>query len=140
MVALLALASLMLGGCGLVHSKEDAEKVLARHYHSIATNGFSVAMDDYGAQFFQKTSKAEWTKALEKISKKLGTYQSHMVTSWNATENAGTLGAGVTVKLQCDVTYSKHAATETFTLFKGIGDSDYKILGHYINSTALLTE
>ena len=55
-------------------------------------------------------------------------------------KRAGTSGAGITVSLQCEVMYSKHQATEIFTLFKGTSDSDYMIVGHNINSTALLEE
>ena len=139
-VTLLALASVLSGGCGFTQGKKDAEAVLARHFQTIATNGFDTAMADYGATFFQKTTKDEWTKALTKLSSKLGTYQSHTVTGWRVFKNAGLTGAGTTVSLQCQVTYSKHSATESFMLFKGVSDSDYKILGHNINSTALLTE
>ena len=128
------------GGCGFTQGKKDAEAVLARHFQTIATNGFDTAMADYGATFFQKTTKDEWTKALTKLSSKLGTYQSHTVTGWRVFKNAGLTGAGTTVSIQCQVTYSKHSATESFMLFKGVSDSDYKILGHNINSTALLTE
>jgi hypothetical protein len=74
------------------------------------------------------------------LSGKLGPYQGHTVTGWGVSKNAGTTGAGTTVSLQCQVTYSKHSATENFTLFKGRADSDYKIIGHQINSTALLAE
>ena len=139
-VTLLALASVLSGGCGFTQGKKDAEAVLARHFETIATNGFDTAMADYGATFFQKTTKDEWTKALTKLSSKLGTYQSHTVTGWRVFKNAGLTGAGTTVSLQCQVTYSKHSATESFMLFKGVSDSDFKILGHNINSTALLTE
>src|SRR5438552_6778731 len=139
-VTLLALASVLSGGCGFTQGKKDAEAVLARHFQTIATNGFDTAMAGYGATFFQKTTKEEWTKALTKLSSKLGTYQSHTVTGWRVFKNAGMTGAGTTVSLQCQVTYSKHSATESFMLFKGVSDSDYKILGHNINSTALLTE
>jgi len=139
-VTLLALASVLSGGCGFTQGKKDAEAVLARHFQTIATNGFDTAMADYGATFFQKTTKDEWTKALTKLSSKLGTYQSHTVTGWRVFKNAGLTGAGTTVSLQCQVTYSKHSATESFMLFKGVSDSDFKILGHNINSTALLTE
>ena len=139
-VALFAAASLLSGGCGFTQGKKDAEAVLTRHFQTIATNGFDTAMADYGRQFFQKTTKDEWTKALTKLSGKLGTYQSYTVTNWRVFKNASTSGAGTTVSLQCQVTYSKHPATESFTLFKGVGDSDYKIVGHNINSTALLTE
>ena len=139
-VALVAATSLLIGGCGFTQGKKDAEAVLTRHFQTIATNGFDTAMADYGTQFFQKTTKDQWAKALTKLSDKLGSYQSHTVTGWRMFKKAGTTGAGTTASLQCQVTYSKHTATESFTLFKGVGDSDYKILGHNINSTALLTE
>jgi hypothetical protein len=139
-VALFAAASLFIGGCGFTQGKTDAEAVLTRHFQTLATNGFDTAMADYGAQFFQNTTKDEWTKALTKLDGKLGTYQSHTVTGWRVFKNASTSGAGTTVSLQCQVTYSKHTATESFTLFKSVGDSGYKIIGHNINSTALLTE
>lgn len=137
---LIAIGSLLIGGCGFTQGKKDAEAVVTRHFQTIATNGFATAMSDYGTQFFTKTTKDEWTKALTRLSGKLGTYQSHTVTGWRMFTKAGTSRAGTTVSLQCQVTYSKHPATENFTLFKGVGDSDYKIIGHNINSTALLKE
>jgi hypothetical protein len=139
-VALLATVPLLLGGCGLTQGKKDAEAVLTRHFQTITTNGFDTAISDYSTQFFQKTTTAEWAKALAGMSRKLGTYQSHTVTSWRMFTKAGTGGAGTTVSLQCQVTYSKHPATESFTLFKGVGDSGYKIIDHQISSTALMTE
>jgi len=139
-VALFAFAALLAGGCGFTQGKKDAEAVLIRHFQAIATNGFDTAMADYGTSFFQKTTKDEWTKALTGMSRKLGTYQSHTVTGWRMFKKAGTTGAGTTVSLQCQVTYSKHKATESFSLFKGVLDSEYKIVGHQINSTALMIE
>ena len=123
-----------------MQGKKEAEAVVARHFQTIATNGFDAALADYGAPFFQKITKEEWTKALTKVGGKLGAYQSYSVTSWRVFKNAGTIGAGTTVTLRCEVVYSKHPATESFTVFKGISDSDYKIVGHHIDSTALLTE
>jgi hypothetical protein len=139
-VALFALAALTLGGCSFAQDKKDAEAVLTRHFQTISTNDFDAAMAAYSPQFFEKTTKDEWTKALTKLSGKLGTYQSHTITAWRVFQNIGTSGAGTTVSLQCEVTYSKHPATESFTLFKGASDSDYKIVGHNINSIALLEE
>jgi hypothetical protein len=136
----IAIGAMLLGGCGFVQSTQDAEKVVARHFQELATNGVDVAMTDYGDAFFKKTTKQEWRKALSNLGQKLGTYQSDTITSWRVFKNAGTTGSGTTVTLQFQVTYSKHKATENFTLFKGITDSDYKIVGHQINSTGLLTE
>jgi hypothetical protein len=139
-LSLLLAVSALLAGCGFTQGKKDAEAVVARHFQTIATNGFDAAMADNGAPFFQKMTKEEWTKALTKVSSKLGAYQSYSVTSWRVFKNASTTGAGTTVTLQCEVIYSKHSATENFTVFKGVSDSEYKIVGHFINSTALLTE
>jgi hypothetical protein len=75
-VELFAVAALLLGGCGFAQGKKDAEAVLTRHFQTIATNGYDTAMADYGTQFFQETTSDEWTKALTKLSEKLGTYQS----------------------------------------------------------------
>jgi len=137
---ILAVVCAFLGGCGFAQSKKDGEKLLAKHFQTISTNGYDAAMADYGAPFFQKISKDEWGKTLARLASKLGTYQSHTITGWRVFKNAGTFGAGTTVSLQCQVTYSKYSATESFTLFKGITDSDYKIVGHFINSDGLLKE
>jgi hypothetical protein len=137
---LLLIGCVAIGGCGFTRSKQDAEKVVARHFQTIATNGYDSAMADYGAQFFQKTSKDAWSKTLARLGGKLGAYQSYSVAGWNVFKNASTSGAGTTVRLQCQVVYSKYPAVESFTLFKGVGDSEYKILGHQINSDGLLNE
>lgn len=97
-------------------------------------------MADYGPQFFQNVSKEKWIKVLTNVNRKLGKYQSYTVSNWRLNENFGTSGSGTTVVIQCQVTYSKHSDTEKFTLFKGTGESDYKIIGHYINSTDLLAD
>src|SRR5437879_2418434 len=125
LAAFVILCCVVLSGCGFTQSKKDAETVLARHFQTISTNGYDTAMSDYGTQFFQKTPKDEWNKMLAKLTGKLGTYQSHTTTGWRVFKNAGSFGAGTTVTLQCQVTYSKYSATEIFTLFKGVTDSDY---------------
>jgi len=139
-LALLVFCFTALTGCGVNKSKQDAEKVLTRHFQTVSTNGYNAALEDYGSQFFRVTTKEEWSKALAQLTSKLGTYQSHAITGWRAFTKVGTSGSGRTVTLQCQVTYSKHSAQETFTLFKGATDSDYKIIRHEIDGAALLTE
>ena len=121
-------------GCGVSKSKEEAEKVVARHFSSIATNGYNMAINDYGAQFFQKTSKDDLKNAFAKIQSKLGIYQNYTVISWHLFKTASTARIGTTVVLQCRVSYSLHSDVETFTLFKERTEEDYKIIGHNINS------
>ena len=139
-IAYLILGGVWLAGCGLVQNSKDAEAVVAHHFQTIATNGFDAAMADYAPRFFEKTSKEDWTRALSRLNGRLGAYQSYTVTSWNIVRNAGTTGSGTTVTLQCDVKYSRHSATEKFTIFKGLSDSGFKIVGHHIDSSALLLE
>ena len=127
-------------GCGITKSKQDADKTLLRHFQEVSTNGFEAAIADYGSQFFQGTTKEEWSKVLARFNTKMGTYQSHTITGWRSFTKAGSFGSGTTVMLQCQVVYSKHTAQETFTLFKGLTDSDYKIIAHQIDGAALLTE
>src|SRR3954469_5645025 len=138
--AAVLLISLLLAGCDLVKSKKATEAVVNRHFQTLATNGFAVAMTDYDPVFFQNTTQADWQKALSRIHEKLGDYKSHNVTGWRAFTQAGSIGSGTTAVLQCDVTYAKYSATEVFTLFKGLTQSEYRIIGHNINSTGLLIE
>ena len=139
-LALLVLCFGALTGCDIATSKQDADKVLTKHFQALSTNSFDIALSDYGGQFFQNTTKEQWSKVLSRLTEKLGTYQSHTITGWRAFTKAGTFGSGTTVMLQCQVTYSKHSAQETFTLFKGVTDSDYKIIEHKIDGAALLAE
>ncbi len=130
----------MLGasGCGFKQAKLDAEAMLNQHFRAEALGATNAVLADYGSAFFQKTTANEWSRDLGKITEKLGTYQSHTVTGWRVFKNTSTTGSGTTVSFECDVWYSKHAATETFLIFKGSNEADYKILGHHISSPALL--
>ena len=131
---------LCLAGCGITKSKQDADMVLTRHFQAVSTNDLVAALNDYGSQFFQGTSKEEWRKVLSRLNAKMGAYQSHTITGWRSFTKAGSFGSGTTVTLQCQVIYARHSAKETFTLFKGLTDSGYKIIAHQIDGAALLTE
>ena len=130
----IALASAVLltclSNCGYRDPKQACERVLTRHFQIVRTNGFDAAMADYGEPFFQKTRKEDWSHELTKLSGKLGKYHSHAFLCWRIFKTGGPFGPGTTVNVQCRVTYSKHSAIESFTLFKPALDSEYKIAGH----------
>lgn len=136
---LISFVVVLVSGC-FVQSRRDAEKVLNRHFQMIATNNYDSAMSDYGKQFFDKVSKNEWTKTLKGLTSKLGPYRSHTVVGWRVFKSTGSFGAGTTVSMECQVSYVRYSAIEKFTLFRGLTDSDYKILGHFIESDGLLRE
>src|SRR5688572_16496905 len=87
--ALLLAATLT--GCGLKEAKQDAEKVLIRHFQALATNNVKAAMADYSSDFFNRTPQAEWGKALENLNHKLGVYQNHSIQGCRVFKKAGTL-------------------------------------------------
>lgn len=132
--------SIVLTGCGLTQSKQEAEKIVAKHFQIISTNGFDAALSDYGRQFFVKTSKEQWSAVLSRVSSKLGKFQHYVIISWLASKNAGIAGSGTYVELKCQTSYSLYTAQERFTLFKSAEDSDYKIIAHNISSDRLLKE
>src|SRR5713101_2611137 len=74
-ITLLLIGCVVIGGCGFMQSKQDAEKVVARHFQAVATNGYDSAIGDYSAQFFQKTTKDEWSETLARLNGKLGGFQ-----------------------------------------------------------------
>jgi hypothetical protein len=133
-VAIIGLAS-----CGFNQAKQDGEKLVARHFQAVATNGYQAGVADYGNDFFKTVSREEWTKSLANLNSKLGAYQKHAIASWRVFRKVGSR-PGTTVTFQCQVTYSKYPATETFTLFKGASESEYKIIGHQITSDGLLKD
>jgi len=130
----------LLVGCGFTAAKQAGEKLIADHFQAIGTNGYAAAMTNYGAQFFAQTSRDEWVKTLEKVGAKLGQFQNYTIVNWNVHKGAGTTGSGTTVRLTVSSKYSKYPAQEQFVLFKGSKDTEFKILGHHINSSGLLKE
>ncbi|MEQ2005548.1 MAG: hypothetical protein ABMA26_02020 [Limisphaerales bacterium] len=133
-------AALALSGCGFKEAKLDAEKVVSRHFQMVSTNGFEVSLVDYGPQFFTKVKKEDWLTTMGKLSAKLGDYRSHRVTGYRVFKNTSTSGSGTSVALVCETTYTKHPAQEKFTLFRASGETEFKIVGHFISSAGLLME
>jgi hypothetical protein len=135
-VAFVCLAAL---GCGIKKSKEDAERIVARHYESIAAHAYEAVLADYDEQFFEKTPRDGWVDVLKKVEAKLGTYESYKIAGWNARNNFGT-NAGSYVTIGCDVKYAQHEAEEQMILFRRDDRAEFKIMKHGINSEWLLKD
>lgn len=135
---------LLMTGCGLIQEPKDAEAVMDKYYATIKAKDFDKTMTFYTADFFTSPSSQigskEWRNVLSRIQDKLGNMQTYKITSWKVTSYAGTDRVGTIYDFQCDVTYSKGTAIETLKLFKPAGgsDQDLKVLGHHIESNALL--
>jgi hypothetical protein len=128
----------LLTGCGLTEGKKQGERVVERHYQVLLTNGYNEAIMDYGAQFFSTTSKSKLRGQMITLGERLGDYKGHRIVKSRIVTNSGFGGTTSTIWVECQVTYTDHPATERFTLLKGVGDNDYKIVEHIINSEGLL--
>ncbi len=117
------------------HEQRDAEKVVARHFDALATNGFTTALEDYGDRFFQHTTRSDWAQQLGQLGAELGTFNGYTVSRRTVTRTTGASGVDTKVSLLCDVNYSKGSAAEEFTLAKGRNDADYRIIAHKIDTS-----
>jgi hypothetical protein len=130
----------IVSGCGFQKERTAAESVAANVFENIKTGHIESVSAYYSPLFFRQTSKEEWESILQNMNKKLGTLESYELVNWNVRKQVNITGSGTYWLLQYNVQYSKYPATETLNIFKPIGGSEYKILGHNINSAAFLKE
>lgn len=136
----LLVASLLLvpsiHGCTDYADRRDAEQVLDRHFQALAHRSYDAALNDYHDSFFSEVTRPEWRALLASVVDKLGTFQGYDVKAFGLASRM-LAGPGTYLRFQCKVTYSKHAAEETFYLFRKRGANEFKILGHQIDSDGL---
>jgi len=134
----------LFSGCGPGKTARDAEKVIARYFQAIATNGYTAAMAEYSPLAFQEMTAEQWVERWPKIAAKLGTYVSHAPKLFRVTRSKSGNRTRTTVVIICQVTYSKRSAKETFTLVRqetytlARGElthviSDFKIVDHNVS-------
>ncbi len=142
-LVLILLVTGVSSGCGIFSGKANAEKEATSFFEAIQDKDFDTAMTFYSPKFFEITPEVDWIQALKGVNTKLGDLENYELTSWSSKTIkmiAGTEEGGTYYVLQYEVTYSKHPATETLTLFKPTNGDKYSIVGHTINSIALLFE
>jgi hypothetical protein len=124
-------------GCGAHDDKQDAARVLDHHFDALAHERYDAALADYDDRFFIDTTRAEWRNALASVTAKIGRVQRYDVTV-DGIEGKQTAGPGTYLKFKCKVTYAKHTSEETFYLFRREGATQFRILGHEIDSKGLV--
>lgn len=140
--ASIVLGCVLLSGCdskksqkvSLTKSRKDAETVVAGYFQALATNGYAEAAANIGPEAFQKMSREQWIQAQQTFAAKRGDYMRHTFKRRTVRMKKDASGITMTVAVECQVTYSKHSDTETFSLLKGPTDGDFKIVGHKLNS------
>jgi hypothetical protein len=125
-------------GCGDQGEKQAAEQVLAHHFEALAHEDYDAALADYDDMFFEDVTRSEWRNTLRMVDDKLGTLQRYEL-GGQALDSKTSAGPGTYLKFRCNAAYSKHAAKETFYLFRRMGAAKFKILAHEIDSRGFLS-
>jgi hypothetical protein len=123
-------------GCGLMTAKEDAEKVAESFLEArIVNGGFGGNNKYYSEIFWQYTDENDWKNIQRMVDKALGNLNSYSLTTWNTKSQFHTNQlSGTFVVLVYETEYEKGKGQETLTMYKGVTDNDFLILGQHVNS------
>ena len=128
---LVGVATLGLPGCGAGKHKQAAEALANDFYRAFSANDWDSALNLYGPEFFEKTTKDQWQTTLMGIREKVGAHQSHEVKGWQHKSRVGTGGSKQTTVLTLQVSYASAVTTETLT-FLSSAEKGLRIVGHNI--------
>ena len=123
-------------GCGLMTAKEDAEKVAESFLEARIVNGGFGGDDRYYSDiFWEYTEENDWENIQRMVDKALGNLNSYSLTTWNTKSQFHTNQlSGTFVVLVYETEYEKGKGQETLTMYKGVTDKDFLILGQHVNS------
>ena len=126
-------------GCGLITGKGDAEKVAGSFLEDrIANGGFGGDDKYYSDIFWQYTDEHEWKNITRLVDKAMGNLNSYSLITWNTQSKFHTNQlSGTFVVLVYHTEYEKGKGQETLTMYKGVKDKDFLILGQHINSAKI---
>ncbi len=130
----------ILSGCGIAQKKAEAEHIVERYYKLIGEGNINAVLSLYSNRFFENTPEEKWTNMLTNVREKLGALETFHLVSWHVKDAASSEIIGTYVSLLYEVQYSKYKATEEFTMVRPAGKSEFKIIGHTINSEGFLME
>lgn len=125
-----------LWGCGLMTAKEDAEKVAQSFLEDRMVKGGFGGNDRYYSDiFWEYTDENDWKNIKRMVDKALGNLNSYSLTTWNTQSKFFTNQlSGTFVVLVYATEYDRGKGQETLTMYKGLTDKDFLILGQHINS------
>lgn len=108
---------LVLSGCGVSGSKDDAAEVMTQYFAAIEARDYPAAMAYYAENFFKETSRDAWEAQLHRYNRRLGNLESFEAVNWNVKKNVG-VNAGTYVQVIYKTIYARHPAVEKFILKK----------------------
>jgi len=116
-------------------AKPEAEALVTRYFKAIKSGTYQDALPLFSDEFFQKTTKEELLKSLEKLQEKYGSLEKYEQTSYSIEANPS---RGTVVTLIYQVKYSRLETQETFVVSKP-RLKPASIMAHTIKSEGLLT-
>jgi hypothetical protein len=129
---------LALTACNPIAEKSAAEAYANKMFSAREVGQTEKVLLMYDDQPARGTPREKWSKMLVAIEDKLGRPTSHELTGWKVNLGSNAAGSGTFVTLQYAVKYERAEGTEAIVLFKPSGSSDFRIIGHNFNSSALL--
>jgi hypothetical protein len=123
-------------GCSLISGKEDAETVAESFMEDrIAHGGFAGHDTYYGDIFWQHAKEEDWQRVQQMVDIALGDLNSYSLLTSNTQSKFHTNElSGTFVTLVYNTEYEKGNGLETLTMYKGLKDNDFRIIGQHVNS------
>ncbi|MGD8687210.1 MAG: hypothetical protein PVH15_10595 [Syntrophobacterales bacterium] len=123
-------------GCSLISGKEDAETVAESFMEDrIAHGGFAGHDTYYGDIFWQHAKEEDWQRVQQMVDIALGDLNSYSLLTSNTQSKFHTNElSGTFVTLVYNTEYEKGNGLETLTMYKGLKDKDFRIIGQHVNS------
>ncbi len=138
-IVLISLMLMILSTCGFIGSKDDAESTVSKVFELIQERDYDSALNYYSNRFFGVVSEEEWIGMLEYVNEKLGDLESYELLNWNVEKKMKPI-SGTFVRLVYKTQYTKYEAQENILLQQEGRGSDFRIIGHRINSPGFLKE
>jgi hypothetical protein len=126
-------AGLLLGGCSAQADVKAGQADVVKFHSQLDAGSFDQIYDQSGPEMKQAASRADLTRMLSVVHRKLGAVQTSGMRRWNVNFTAG----GKFLTLIYDTKFASGAGTENF-VFKIAGNAE-QLIGYHINSNDLVT-
>lgn len=136
----LLLVLLTLAGCGAGDKEARARAAAEGYLQALKDKDPDRAMTFFARTYFETRPPAGWKADLRLIMARLGTLQAYSLKNWRWRTGFVPPDSGTHVTLEYEVKYTKHTATETFTVYKPLARGEYQIVGHKIASKGFAVE
>ena len=135
LLIIVLLACVFALGCGMFGGKGDAQKVAESFLNERIENGGFGEASDYSDIFWKNTPAAKWENVKKLVTMAHGKPTGFKLTNWQVKTQAKLKDlSGTFATLVYETQYEKGVVTETYTLFKGLKDKKFLILGLLFNS------